>query len=61
MTELWDVKNKQRPKRGCWLNGSSGVLGLAVWQVLRLRALPFAQDDEVCGGVEILCRAFRGC
>ena len=53
MTELWDVKNKQRPKRGCWLNGSSGVLGLAVWQVLRLRASPFAQDDRVGVGFEM--------
>jgi hypothetical protein len=29
------------------VKGSSGVLGLVVWQVLRLRALPFAQDDGV--------------
>jgi len=32
-----------------WLNGSSGVRVLAVWQVLRLRALRFAQDDKFLG------------
>ena len=40
------------------MKGSSGVQGLVVWQVLRLRALPFAQDDRVGVGVEILSRAF---
>jgi len=33
-----------------WLNGSSGVRVLAVWQVLRLRALRFAQDDSLWVG-----------
>ena len=31
-------KNEQLPKRSRWLKGSSGVLGLGVWQVLRLRS-----------------------
>ena len=30
------------------------MLGLAVWQVLRLRALPFAQDDEVVVGGDFM-------
>ena len=36
------------------MKGSSGVPGLAVWRVLRLRALPFAQDDEVVVGGDFM-------